>query len=77
MIKSKREQAICDRYSKRDSEIVRCKDCKYWNSDIGWCYKHSSFINAKGEKCQPWESNEWRMFNEDDYCSYGERKEDV
>ena len=55
--------------------VVRCKDCKNWQSDIGWCDEHSSFIDEKGIKCHAWESDNWRMFNEDDYCSYGERKE--
>ena len=48
--------------------VIRCKDCKYWNNehDIHWCNNHSHF---RGE--------EWTMFDEDDYCSYGERKEDA
>ena len=69
------EKGFRDGYNWRGSEIVRCKDCKKWHKDIGWCDCHSTFINAKGEKCQPWESREWRMFNEDDYCSYAERIE--
>lgn len=65
---------ICDAPTVDAVEVVRCKDCKNWHSDVDWCDCHSTFINAKGEKCQPWESSEWRMFSADDYCSYGERK---
>lgn len=55
--------------------VVRCKDCKHYHASEGWCDEHSSFIDGRGVKCHPWESSEWRMFNEDDFCSYGERKE--
>ena len=68
-------KGLKDGYERRDSEIVRCKDCKNWQSDIGWCDEHSSFIDEKGIKCHPCESDNWRMFNEDDYCSCGEKKE--
>lgn len=55
-------------------EVVRCKDCKHWDSGTGWCSEHSSFIDEKGVKCHPWESSNWRMFDENDYCSVGERR---
>ena len=49
-------------------EVVRCKDCKYY--DDGECEYHS-------------ESKEMRQYerwtvdvNENDFCSYGERKEE-
>ena len=56
-------------------EVVRCKDCKYWHEETGWCDQHSWFIEEDGEPCHPWESNNWKMLNEDDFCSYGERKD--
>lgn len=56
-------------------EVVRCKDCKHWHEETGWCNQHSHFIGEKGEACHPWESNDWKMLNEDDFCSYGERKD--
>ena len=58
-------------------EVVRCKDCKHWHEETGWCYHHSHFIGADGEACHPWESGSWKMLNEDDFCSYGERKDDA
>lgn len=44
-------------------EVVRCKDCIYWQ-DNNDGYPH--------EECR-WGHDETP--NEDDYCSYGERKE--
>ena len=41
--------------------IVRCKDCKHWNSETHGCERHSS--------AEPW----W----ETDFCNYGERKDEV
>ena len=55
-------------------EVVRCKDCKHWHEETGWCDHHSHFIGAEGEACHPWESSQWKMLNEDDFCSCGERR---
>lgn len=57
------------------AEVVRCKDCKHWDKETGWCTEHSSFIDERGVFCHPWESANWKMFYDNDYCSYGERKE--
>ena len=57
-------------------EVVRCKDCKHWHEKTGWCNQHSHFWDARGCFCHPWESRDWKMFNADDYCSYGERRAD-
>lgn len=56
-------------------EVVRCKECKHWHKETGWCAEHSFFIDADGEFCHPWESANWKMFDDNDFCSYGERKE--
>lgn len=55
---------IADEVVKRlndKDEIVRCKDCKYWeydvDNDVGFC--------VRTEDC------DW---NADDFCSRGERK---
>ena len=45
-------------------EVVRCKDCKYWHEEIAWCDQHSHF-----------DKDEWNMFDKDDFCSWGERKD--
>ena len=55
--------------------VVHCKECKNWHKDIGWCDKHSHFIDSDGSFCHPWESSNWKMFDENDFCSDGERRE--
>lgn len=60
---------------KKRVEVVRCKDCKHWDKETGWCTEHSSFIDERGVFCHPWESANWKMFEDNDFCSYGERKE--
>jgi hypothetical protein len=57
-----------------DVEVVRCKDCKHWHEETGWCYHHSHFVDTNGGFCHPWESTDWKMLNADDFCSYGERR---
>lgn len=46
--------------------VVRCKDCLFWERDIGFCHYHSRYYDGGAS---------WDIFNEDDFCSYGERKE--
>ena len=46
-------------------EVVRCRDCKHWDSETWFCDNHSTFGHH---------GLEWNMFSEDDFCSYGERK---
>lgn len=44
-------------------EVVRCKDCKYWqDNNVG--YPHDECRWGNGETPDP-----------DDFCSYGERRE--
>ena len=45
------------------AEVVRCKDCRYWQNNNGG-YPH--------EECR-WGKEETP--DEDDFCSYGERKD--
>lgn len=47
--------------------VVRCRECKYFESDSGYCNFHSQYYDGGGT---------WEIFKEDDFCSYGERKED-
>lgn len=58
------------------SKLVYCKNCKYWHKDEGWCDKHSHFVDSNGDFCHPWESANWKMFMEEDFCSSGERRDD-
>lgn len=47
--------------------VVRCKDCTHY--DLGICLKIYSDGNAHFEA--------WQPRNPDDYCSYGERKDEA
>ena len=55
------------------AQVVRCKDCKYWHEQQGWCDQHSTFM-LDGVPCRPDESTDWKMFDADDFCSCGERR---
>ena len=55
---------------------VRCKDCKHWHEETGWCYHHSHFLDSEIGFCHPWESNDWKMFDDDYFCKDGERRTD-
>lgn len=69
------EQHCCHRWSsqirmtiedwERDNDIVRCKDCKYWQDNQKGHYPN--------ELC-PWDKAETP--DPDDFCSFGERRED-
>ena len=48
--------------------VVRCKDCVHWYGRDGVCLK----IYDDGS-VSPYA---WQFRNEDDFCSYGERKSD-
>ena len=47
--------------------VVRCKDCKHY--DLGVCLKIYSDGNAHPEA--------WQSRRPEDFCSYGERKDDA
>ena len=63
------EQYVVDMIESRPTadvvEVVRCKDCRYWQDNQEGHYPN--------ELC-PWDKNETP--DEDDYCSFGERRED-
>ena len=47
--------------------VVRCKDCRHWNEETGFCNNNSKFYH---------DGLDWDMFNDDDFCSLGERRID-
>lgn len=57
-------------------EIVRCKDCKWWdqidNGPYGYCHacKHAFYSSN-------WEISIYRRYKEDWFCADGERKDDA
>ena len=61
-------------YKDRDAEIVRCKDCKWYEredkeSPFGYCHamKHCHYSKH-------WEINIYRTYNEDFFCADAERR---
>ena len=56
-------------------EVVRCGECKNYHKSEGFCDLHSHFIDDNNVCCSPAESPNWTMFDEDDFCSYGGRRE--
>ena len=56
--------------------VVCCGACKNYHKNTGWCDIHSHFIGSEGEACHPWESADWKMFDEDYFCKDGERRND-
>ena len=48
-------------------EVVRCKDCIHWDSETGWCNQNSAFDEH---------DLDWNIYNDYDFCSYGERRTD-
>ena len=59
---------------KEQPEIVRCKDCKWWDkkdgANYGYCHacKHGYYSDH-------WEIGIYRTYKGDFFCSDGERKE--
>ena len=51
--------AINDAPTEDAVKVVRCRDCKYWDKDTFSC---------------GWDSENY-YWNQEDYCSYGERKD--
>ena len=49
--------------------VVRCKDCKHYDHEerTGWCNLNSYFYPG---------GMDWSRYDEEDYCSYGERIDD-
>ena len=55
--------------------VVRCAGCKHYHAETGYCDKNSHFIDSEGMSCSPAESPNWTIWDENDFCSFGERKE--
>ena len=45
---------------------ILCKECKHWHEGTGFCDEHSQFYEH---------GMYWDIFAEEDFCSYGERKD--
>lgn len=58
------------------AEVVRCRECKHYHAETGWCDQLSYFQTSDGEPCSPAKSMDWKMFQENDFCSFGERRDE-
>ncbi len=58
------------------AEVVRCRECRHYHADTGWCNKLSFFQTPDGEACSPAASMDWKMFDDNDFCSFGERRDE-
>lgn len=53
-------------YATERADVVRCQECKHWNSDTWFCNLNSYFSMY---------GLDLNIFSYDDFCSYGEKKE--
>ena len=49
-------------------EVVRCKDCKSWE-------QYNACDGTKSHRCMNHDAIFYKRTNPDDFCSYGERKD--
>ena len=56
-------------------KVVHCGVCKHWHRETGYCGLHSYFHDSTGLCCSPAESQEWTMWDENGFCSDGEKEE--
>ena len=71
------QDAFDDGYRKRDAEIIRCKDCRWFDkktehSSYGYCHAMKHAYLSKN-----WEISIYRTQKEDFYCADGEKKNEV
>ena len=45
--------------------VVRCKDCLYWEAQIGFCHQNSQYYN---------DGESWDIYQPNEFCSRGERR---
>lgn len=74
VVHRKIQQLIADTPTIDAVPVVRCWECKHYHAGTGWCDQLSYFQTPNGEPCSPAESMEWKMFQENDFCSMGQRK---
>ena len=59
-------------------EVVRCRDCKYWRDWEMAVVSHGFGPNMGECHCSQWENEYFYYLTEDtDFCSYGERSEEL
>lgn len=58
----------------RLDSIVQCRGCKHYHAETGYCDENSFFCDSEGMSCSHAESPNWTVWEENDWCSKGERK---
>lgn len=70
------QDAFDDGYRTRDAEIIRCKDCRWFDktedSSYGYCHAMKHAYLSKN-----WEISIYRTYKEDFYCADGEKKDET
>lgn len=56
------------------AEVVRCKDCKWWDKDDNYSYGYCMAMKH-GYMSANWEIGIYRKYKGDFYCADGERAE--
>jgi len=69
------EKGFENGYKQRDDEIIRCKDCKYFESRDYTYYKTTECENQHVRNMTNGDDMTIFCPEEDFYCPYGERKE--
>lgn len=49
--------------------LGHCRNCQKWHRDEGWCDEHSHFVDSNGGACHPWESSNWKIYDENYFCA--------
>lgn len=63
-------------FKRTNGKVVFCMECKHYHEGTAYCDLNSYFVDSDGLCCSPAESPNWTMFDQLDYCSRGERRED-
>ena len=70
------ELDVCNMIDKRPTidavEVVRCKDCKWWDKDDNYSYGYCMAMKH-GYMSANWEIGIYRKYKGDFYCADGER----
>ena len=69
------EQAAIAKWNRRAPDVIRCRDCKFFEVRDWWCEMNGVPLLAASDapSCMRW--GDGCMTNEDGYCFLAERKE--
>lgn len=66
-------------YGDQREEVVRCRDCKHYAEDAGFCTRFREVVEEHLDLDWPYQIPEWGYLEStpDDYCSWGKRRDDA